>query len=402
MLTIGQAVEIIRENVVVLGCEEVALNESLGRVLAGDFLASEPSPRFDNSAMDGFAVRFADVAVAAVDTPVSLKLIGESRAGVVFSGQAEAGACIRISTGAALPEGFDTVVRVEDTEGGDHEVLIKTASGKGKDVRFRGEEYQAGECLLEKGVLLSARRLAILAAAGAARVTVFRRPRVALLVTGSELAPLGDQPGPGQIRDSNRFMLGGAVTEAGGELVHDARAGDDLGETVRAIEQGLVSAPDLVLCAGGVSVGPHDHVKEAAARAGFTELFWRVKQKPGKPLFFAKKGRTLFCGLPGNPVSAYICFCHYLRPLLAAMSGRTWGYQTISAVAAEDISNRGRRPNLVRVSCGDDPDGLPQVRTVGRQGSHMISSLASADGYVLVEPETVIKAGAQIRVTLLP
>jgi molybdopterin molybdotransferase len=403
MLTIEQAVEIIRENVVVLGCEEVALHEGLGRVLAGDFLAPEPSPRFDNSAMDGFAVRFADLAGAGPDTPVALKLIGESRAGVVFSGQAEAGACIRISTGAALPEGFDTVVRVEDTDtDGEHGVLIKTVSGQGKDVRFRGEEYQAGECLLGKGVLLSARRLAILAAAGAARVTVFRRPRVALLVTGSELAPLGEKPGPGQIRDSNRFMLGGAVSEAGGELVHDARAGDDLAETVRAIEQGLASAPDLVLCAGGVSVGPHDHVKEAVARAGFTELFWRVKQKPGKPLFFAKKGQTLFCGLPGNPVSAYICFCHYLRPLLAAMSGRPWGYQTISAVAAEDISNRGRRPNLVRVSCGDDPDGCPQARTVGRQGSHMISSLASADGYLLVEPETVIKAGARIKVTLLP
>ncbi|MBU0480732.1 MAG: molybdopterin molybdotransferase MoeA [Proteobacteria bacterium] len=402
MISIDQALDIIKKNLFILDSEEIDLENSPGRVLAADFLAPEPSPRFSNSAMDGFAVRFADIAGASAESPASLKVIGESQAGIPYTGQPEEGCCIRISTGAVLPEGFDTVVRVEDTESGDAGVLVKTASRKGKDVRFIGEEYQTGECLLRQGQHLSARHISILAAAGAARVSVFRRPRVALLVTGSELTSVGEAPGPGQIRDSNRLMLGAAVSEAGGVVVHSAIAGDDLAATVQAIEATFADAPDILLCAGGVSVGPHDHVKEAAVRAGFTEHFWRIRQKPGKPLFFAGKEKTLFFGLPGNPVSAYMCFCHYLRPLFAAISGQPWEYTSFTAVAAEEISNRGRRPNLVRVTCIHTPGELPKARAVGQQGSHMISSIVAADGYVLVDSETVIKGGTPIEVTTLP
>jgi molybdopterin molybdotransferase len=375
---------------------------ALGRVLVGDFFASEPSPRFDNSAMDGFAVRYGDVVGATPESPVLLRLIGESRAGIPYVGQAAEGTCVRISTGAMQPAGFDTVVRIEDTESGAEGVLIKRVARRGQDVRCCGEEYQAGDLLLRGGQRLAARHLAILAAAGGDTVAVFSRPRVALLVTGSELIGVAEKPGPGQIRDSNRVMLGAAVAEAGGELVHVGRVGDDLPETVGAIEQVLTTAPDLVICAGGVSVGPHDHVKEAALRAGFKEYFWRVRQKPGKPLFFAGRERTLFFGLPGNPVSAYICFCHYLQPLIGALSGLPWKYRTVTAVSEEDMANRGRRPNLVRVRLGTKKDGLPVVQTCRHQGSHMISSIIKADGYLLMAAEDLIKAGTRVEVILLP
>ncbi|MBU0485677.1 MAG: molybdopterin molybdotransferase MoeA [Proteobacteria bacterium] len=402
MISISEAQDLIKAKLFTVASEELVLEQALGRILADDFIASEPAPRFDNSAMDGFAVRFTDVNVVSPESPLTLQVIGESQAGIPYAGHSEKGTCIRISTGAMLPAGFDTVVRVEDTESGDKGILIKKAPGKGQDVRYSGEEYQRGELLLTRGQRLAARHLAILAAAGADTVKVFRRPRVALLVTGSELAPVAEPLRPGQIRDSNRVMLGAAVSEAGGELVHMGKVSDDLEETTLAIEQVLTISPDLVICAGGVSVGPHDHVKEAAARAGFQELFWRVKQKPGKPLFFAGRKKIMFFGLPGNPVSAYICFCHYLRPLIGVMSGLPWKYQTVTAVADEDIANRGRRPNLMRVRLGAKKDGLPVVQSVRHQGSHMISSIIEADGYLLMEAESRVAAGTRVEVTLLP
>ncbi len=401
MITIEQALDIIKNNSFTLDSEHVDLGNSLDRVLARDLLAPEPSPRFDNSAMDGFAVLHQDVSEASSEFPVSLRIIGESQAGIPFQGKAENGSCIRISTGAVLPKDFDTVIRVEYTESAGNNILVHTAVKKGKDIRYQAEEYQTGDLLLEKHTRITARHIAILAAAGADTVTVYRKARVALLVTGSELTTVGEQPGPGQIRDSNRLMLDAAVSEAGGETVFTGRVVDDLDETIKAIKECSTDA-DLVICAGGVSVGPHDHVKEAASCAGFTEHFWRVKQKPGKPLYFAGRDKTLFFGLPGNPVSAYICFCHYMRPLIGVMSGRPWEYKTITGVMTEDISIKGDRPKLLRVNYSSQEGGLPQIQPVGHQGSHMISSIVSANGYIQAEPGRVIKAGSKIEATILP
>ena len=269
------------------------------------------------------------------------------------------------------------------------------------DIRLAGEEYPRGALILNKATKLTSRHIAILAAAGLDPVRVYRQPGVSLLITGSELVSTGEKPGPGQIRDSNRLMLESAVKEAGANVVSCGHAGDSLEETVTAIEAAAHHS-DLVICAGGVSVGPHDHVKKAALQAGFTEHFWRVRQKPGKPLYFAGRKKTLLFGLPGNPVSAYICFCHYILPAISCMSGLPWVYNSVCGITAEDIVIRGKRPELLRVSCTNRHNAPPSVMALARQGSHMVSSIAAADGYIFVEPGSSINAGTAVEVIIFP
>ncbi len=400
MIEINAALAAVRDNLAASGLETLPIEAGRGRILAGDFYAPEPSPCFDNSAMDGFAVRWDDVDGAGKDCPVSLAIVGESRAGVPFAGEVGPGESVRISTGAMMPAGADTVVRVEDTGDDGGEVKIFAVGRRGQDVRYAGEEYDRGDLLLVKGTRLFARHLAILAAAGVEEVRVFARPRVAVLVTGSELVAAGENLRPGRIRDSNRIMIRAAAVEAGAEVVYHGRVGDDLAATVAAIETAMASAPDILVCAGGVSVGHHDHVRAGASRAGFAEIFWRVRQKPGKPLFLARRGDVLLFGLPGNPVSAYVCFRHYIVPALAKSGGGQWKHQTVLAVCAAPIVNRGKRPGLVRVRLGAGGDGMAEVCGIDRQGSHMLTSIVLADGYVHLAPGQELAAGDRVEVFL--
>lgn len=399
MISIDEAVGAVKKNLPGPGVETVAPDEALHRRIAVDFAAPEPSPRFDNSAMDGFAVRWEDVCGAAEDNPVELEVAGESRAGTPFAGTVGPGQAVRISTGAMMPQGADTVVRVEDTVAGGKGVRIVAVRKKGQDVRYAGEEYRAGDVLIKRGTWLAARHLALLAAAGVAGIEVFARPRVALLVTGSELVSAGEgEPGPGQIRDSNRLMLAAAVAEAGGEVVHQGRVRDDLDATTAAIETAMAARPEVIVCAGGVSVGPHDHVRAASVAAGFSEIFWRVRQKPGKPLFLAGSGKTLLFGLPGNPVSAYVCFQHYIKPALSVLGGGEWGWRRMFCVCGGPMENRGRRPNFARVRIEEGGEGPPRAFPLGRQGSHMLTSIAAADGYVHLGPGEVMETGDAVEV----
>jgi len=400
MIEIEEAIRLVRGSLPKPRVEKVPLEEALGRFMADDFLAPDPSPRFDNSAMDGFAVRFEDVEGVCAEGPVVLKIIGESRAGVPFAGELATGQAVRISTGAMIPIGADTVVRVEDTEGDSDVVRIMAAKRRGQDVRYAGEEYRSGERIVAKGARLSSRHLAILAAAGAGEVAVFARPRVAVLVTGSELTSAGEELQPGQIHDSNRLMICAAVVEAGGEVAHQGRVGDDLAATVAAIAEAEDSRADFIICAGGVSVGPHDHVKDASGANGFAEVFWRVRQKPGKPLFFATKGNRVLFGLPGNPVSAYVCFSHYLKPAIGLMAGGEWQYRRRQLTLAAPLENRGKRPNLLRVSVDSAGGGAGAVYPLDHQGSHMLSSIVAANGYCHLAPGQSLAAGEMVEVFL--
>jgi len=416
MISINEAIAIIKANLPAPRVDEVALLQAVGRTLADNIHAPEPSPRYTNSAMDGYAVRWEDVCDLTPERPVRLTVIGESRAGVPLATgphpsplpggegaslpdppQVGEGQAVLISTGAMLPAGADTVVRVEDTEGDGQTVVIKAAKRQGQDVRYRGEEFAAGALLLVPGSRLSAPQLALLASVGVERLRVFAPCRVALLVTGSELVATGAAIESHQIRDSNTVMLQAAIGEAGAELVSCQRVVDDLEATVAAI---AATTADLILCAGGVSVGPHDHVKTAAEASGFAPLFWRVRQKPGKPLYCAKKGDTLLFGLPGNPVSAFMCFTHYLRPLIAALAGQPFQWPMMEVQAVEDIANPGRRPNMVRVRWAASPSFPHGIRSFAGQGSHMLTSLADAAGYILLEPGQTVLAGDRIRMCL--
>ena len=393
MISIDEAIAILKDNLPPPAVAETPLEQAVGRCLSEDIRAPEPSPRFTNSAMDGYAVRWADLARITPEQPARLVLVGESRAGTPFAGTIAAGQAVRISTGAMLPADADTVVKLEDTREEGHGVVVNVAKKLGQDVRYRGEEFTEGDLLLQRGTRIGAPQAAILAAVGIDRVRTFAPCSVALLVTGSELVGDGAAIAAHQIRDSNLTMLRAAIHESGARLLTSARVADDLAATRDAI--GGVSA-DLIICTGGVSVGRHDHVKEAAEASGFTPLFWRVRQKPGKPLFLARRGNTLLFGLPGNPVSAFMCFTHYVRPVIASLSGQPFGWPTFTAKAAEEIVNRGGRPNMLRVRTVPAPEGGCTVTSGEKQGSHMLTSLAAGDGYVILESGQSISPGEPV------
>jgi len=402
MISIQEALQILQETVPETRVEIVELADADGRYLAESIAAPEPSPRYTNSAMDGYALRWTDVKGITEENPAILRIVGESRAGLPFDMEVRTHEAVCISTGAMLPSGADTVVRVEDTrKQDDAAVKILAARCQGQDVRYEGEEFSCGDELLCAGTKLSARQLALLATVGHHRVKVFTMPRVAVLITGSELASSADKEiKPYQIRDSNSIMLKSALQEAGATVHSCSHVEDELQATIAAISKTLAQGVDYILCSGGISVGNHDHVKEAAEAAGFKELFWRIRQKPGKPLFAAQKNETYLFGLPGNPVSAYMCFVHYIRPLLFSVRGRGMKWNTITAIAAGEIANYGKRTNFIRVKLEQKQGQLPQIIDIKKQGSHMLSSIVKADGYIILEPGLTVQSGRKVNVFL--
>ncbi|MBM9604837.1 molybdopterin molybdotransferase MoeA [Desulfopila inferna] len=394
-ISIAEALAIIKENIPEAAQKKCSLEEGIGKYLAEDITALEPSPRYTNSAMDGFAVRWQDVEEVHPDSPVSLKIIGESQAGMQYTDTVGQGEAVRISTGAVVAPGCDTVIRVEDTRDQGDFVEIHAVKCQGQDIRYRGEEFQEGELLLRRGTKITAARAALLASIGVGKVTVFQPCRVAILVTGSELVSVGESIADDQIRDSNMIMLWAAVREAGGEVVSCIRVSDDEDATRLAIAE---ASADIVLCSGGISVGRHDHVKNAAAANGFDTLFWGIRQKPGKPLYFARRGKTLLFGLPGNPVSAFMCYTHYVRPVIASLNSLSFGWPMVSGEAVADIHNNGKRTNMIRVQLQWRPNGGYSITHAAKQGSHMLTSLAYADGYIILEPDQKLERGERIDV----
>lgn len=395
IISIDEALEVIRENIPESAKITCPLEDGIGRYLAEDIIAPEPSPRYTSSAMDGYALRWQDVLTATPQEPVPLEIVGESQAGQQFDGSVGPGEAIRISTGAVLGEGCDSVVRVEDTVEEGTCVLIQTIRSQGQDVRYLGEEFGEGDLLLAKGTRITAAGAALLTAVGIERITVFKPCEIALLITGSELVVAGQEIGNDQIRDSNMIMLKAATEDAGGVVVRCLRVADEQLATQKAIAE---TEADIIICSGGISVGRHDHVKKAAVDSGFVPLFWRIRQKPGKPLYFARKKDQLLFGLPGNPVSAFMCFIHYVRPLISALNGLPFGWPMASAEAVDDISNSGKRTNMVRVQLKWRPNSGYCISNAAKQGSHMLTSLTHADGYIILEPGQQLNAGERIDV----
>lgn len=392
MISVDTALQILHENIPTPKVEEVSLTTAHGRRLSKNVVAPESSPRYTNSAMDGYAVRWEDCSMASKETPVKLQLIGESQAGVPYDNKVLPGTVIRISTGAMLPTGADSVVRVEDTKEQGDSVEILSKVKRGQDVRYEGEEFGKGDLLFNQGVVLKARELALLAAVGEAVVPVYAPPHVALIVTGTELAN-HDKASikKHQIRDSNSIMLASAARESGALLHSTTHVHDSLKHTIEAVRQAAELDISVILCSGGVSVGRHDHVKDAALEVGFTELFWKIRQKPGKPLFASRLGNTLLFGLPGNPVSAFMCFHNYVRPVLAELQGTKTIQHSITAQAKTQIVNKGSRTNFIRVKIEERPNEIARISLAEHQGSHMLSSIVHSDGYVIMEPGKILE-----------
>jgi molybdopterin molybdotransferase len=387
--SVDEALALVLDSIAPLGAERVPLAEAAGRVVAEDTTSAVDLPPFDRSAMDGYAVRAADTAPG-----VGLTLAGGVAAGEVASEPLAPGTATAISTGAAIPPGADAILQSELATVSGGQVVPAEALTPGLHVRVRGEDVRAGDVLARAGDRLSLPRISALASAGVGSAAVHRRPTLHLLVTGSELLPIGAPPEPGRIHESNGLMVSLLAARAGAELVDHGVAPDDREATLAAVEAGL--AGDVLVVSGGVSVGPHDHVKPAFEACGVEEVFWRVRIKPGKPMWFGRRtrsttasssgtgGETLVFGLPGNPLSSIVCFCVFIEPALRRLAGERGALPRLVpgrlAVPASDAD--GRTTFLTsRIARADD--GVLEATPTDRQGSHMTGALGESEGFAV-------------------
>ncbi len=396
MKTIDEALELVLGGLEPLGAEQVPLVSAAARVAAAPAVSAVDLPPFDRSAMDGYAVRAADTAPG-----VALRLVGGVAAGEVAVAELEPGTAARISTGAAIPPGADAVLQSEHAAEDDGAVTPDRAVPPGMHIRRRGEDLRAGFELAAAGAALTLPRVSALASAGVGSVSVHRRPRLDLIVTGSELLPVGAPPEPGRIHESNGLMVRLMATRAGAEVVDHGVIGDDRDATRDAIAAGL--AGDVLVVSGGVSVGPHDHVKPSFLDCGVEEVFWRVQIKPGKPLWFGRRGSTLVFGLPGNPLSTIVCFAVFIEPVLRRLSGERDARPRLEAgrLTAPAEASDGRTTFLT-ASLRPGADGVLEATPTERQGSHMTGALGESDGFA-VAPDGVgeLPAGAPVDVLRL-
>jgi molybdopterin molybdotransferase len=398
LTTVEEARASVLATVRPLGSERVPAADALGRVLAEDVASELELPPFDSSAMDGYALDANAPSGGGGELPV----VGESRAGAPFGGRIEPGQAVRISTGAVMPEGANAVVPIEHVEivAADQyaEIIRIPATQAGAHVRRAGEDVHRGELVLSAGTELGPAELGMLAALGHTDAQCSRRPRVALIATGDELVPAGEPLGPGQIHDSNAAAIAALATRAGAEPVGRFNAGDSHAATVATLAQ----ADAQVLCiTGGVSVGPHDHVKQAAAEIGFEELVWGVRLKPGKPFYFGVRGDQYAFGLPGNPVSAMVTFVLFARPALRALQGADPSATRSTAVLDGPIRANADRDQAVRCRLHVRDDGF-HAEPTGPQGSHVMSSMLDARALAIIPAgERDLGPGERVTVELI-
>ncbi len=403
MLSVAEALERVLAGVAVLGAESVPLGEALGRVLAEPVVAGREIPPWDNSSMDGYALRAADTETASPEHPVALAVVGEVAAGRVAARQIEPGQAYRILTGAPLPPGSDAVVPQEEVRRDGGHVSLWRAVHRGAYVRPRGEDIRSGDRILEAGSVLRPAALGVLAALGHGRANVYRRPTVAVLSTGDELVAPETPLGPGQIPDSNTYTLCGLAVEAGAVPLSLGIAPDRREELVERFRRGLEA--NVLVSSAGVSVGDRDFVREAVEALGACLDFWKVNMRPGKPLTFGRfggrAGECLFFGLPGNPVSSMVTFELFVRPVLRRLGGhRILGRPRVRARALEPIDNPGSRPGYLRVRL-ESRNGRLGARPTGEQGSAILRSMLLADGLAVVPGDTQIPEGGEVDIILL-
>src|SRR6266699_6981303 len=366
-----------------LAAEAVPLAQAHGRVLAADVAALRTQPPADVSAMDGYAVRAVDVA----KVPVKLKIIGEVAAGHPFRGTVGAGEAARIFTGGVLPPGTDTIVIQENTSREGDAVTVTTPSGKGKHIRVEGLDFKRGAVLLAKGRRLTDRDVALAAAMNHPTVPVHRCPKVALLATGDELVMPGATPGFGQIVHSNGYATMAAARREGCEVVDLGIVPDRLAETVAAVRRARDLGADILVTSGGASVGDYDLVQRALAAERLALSFWKVALRPGRPMMHGRLGPMHVLGLPGNPVSAYVCAVLFLLPLIRQLAGRSdVAPVTESAVLGCDLPANDERADYLRATLAIGPDGVPIATPAPVQDSSMLMLLARADCLLVREP----------------
>jgi len=397
MISVESALEVILKEIKPLGLESVDISSALGRVIGEDIAARGGNPPWDNSAMDGYALRASDAKGASIDAPVKLSVLYDLPAGSVPQGPVGAGQAVRIMTGAPVPQGADAVVMVEKTESGDGFVLIKAEPRGGENIRKAGEDFKAGDIVVKKGSLIRPAEVSMLATVGVPFVMVHKRPRVAVISTGDELCDIIEAPGSGKISNSNGYALAALVAASGAVPIQLGIAKD----TKESLRQKLTAAlsADCIISSGGVSVGDYDFVKDVLKDMGSSMIFWKVAMKPGKPLAFGVIGGKPAFGLPGNPISSMVAFEQFVRPTLMKMAGKTALFrQTFKAALTRDIKIKPGRMNFIRAELKPSESGFT-VTPLDGQGSGMILTMVRANCFVIVpQDSTGFKEGDIVRV----
>lgn len=395
MITVNRAKKLLTENTPRLEGGSLELKHALGFITAQDIYSPIDLPPFENSAMDGYAVRSCDVA----STPTRLKLIGEIQAGDNKDIRLKKGEAVRIFTGAQLPDGADCVVMQEYTRTEDGFVIIEKAGTKNDNIRRKGEETHMGSKVFSMGNILNPPAIALMANIGLSKVDVIKKPIVHLTVTGNEIVAPGTELKPGEVYDSNSFAIRSALESMGITDIGVSKARDSLPAITGSFEK-AVSRCDALIFTGGISVGKYDLVGELFEKAKVETVFYKVLQKPGKPLYFGKLGNKLVFGLPGNPVSSLVCFYEYVYPALRMMSGHTSPFMKEKTLAlGRDIKDARGKVNFLRGKTSANGT----VRPLKHQHSHMLSSFAEADCLIAVPQNTeFIAKGDKVKVHMLP
>jgi molybdopterin molybdotransferase len=408
LLSVEQARERILSHFKPVKTETVSLSASANRVLAVDMIAADDLPLFDNSSMDGFAVRAADTSHAASASRVTLRVVADIPAGSIPTVSIAAGEAARIMTGAQMPEGADTVIPVEDTDFNDRSagtiapktVTISSPARPNENVRPRGMDVHAGDVVLHKGHRINAQTAGILAMLGFGEVEIYKKPRIALLSSGDELLEVNAPLESGKIRDSNSYMLAALIESANAEVIRLGVAKDTREAILNLIEQAVEEHADLIITSAGVSVGAFDFVKEVVESNGKLD-FWRVNMRPGKPLAFGEYKSIPFIGLPGNPVSAFVGFEVFVRDTIGRLSGLLDGDRhTVRVRSEEEINSDGRESYLRAVIY--EQNGVYIAKLTGHQGSGNLLSLVQANALLII-PAGVkcVPAGQEVNAWLL-
>jgi len=379
--------------------ERLHIRAALGRVLAQDVISPVNVPQHDNSAMDGYAVRFADLKA---DAETALKIIGTSFAGKPFEGTTGPGQAVRIMTGAVIPFGADTVIQQERAKASGEQVAVLPVPKMGTNTRSAGEDLRAGEAALKRGQPVRPAEIGMMASLGIGEVAVYRKLRVAFFSTGDELVAIGTPLGPGQIYDSNRYTIHGLLLRLGCEVLDMGVIRDTPQDVERAFKE-AAQAADVVITSGGVSVGEADYVKQILDRLGEV-LFWKIAMKPGRPLAYGKIGNAHFFGLPGNPVAVMVTFYQFVRDALLHLQGQTWitPLPTQKVVCTSPIKKAPGRTEFQRGILARDANGQWSVRTTGDQGSGILSSMSQANCFIILPTdEGNVPAGSTVDVQLL-
>ena len=399
LMPVADALQAVLDGVVALPVESVTLDDAFHRTLAHDVVALRTQPPADMSAMDGYAVRAADASLNA-----KLKVIGEVAAGKPFGRKVGANEAVRIFTGGVVPDGADTIVIQEDAEASGDTVTIKEAARPNRHIRKAGIDFREGDVLIPKGTRLSDRDLALAASANHPHLAVHKRPKVAVLATGDELVMPGSTTGPGQIVYSNGYALRALARHAGAEVIDLGIAADTMEATTAAIRRARELNADVLVTTGGASVGDHDLVKHALESEGTQMAFWHIAMRPGKPMMSGKLKTMRVLGVPGNPVSSYVCSFLFLVPLIRALSGNAaCDHAVESALLGRDLAANDMRQDYLRARLDTDSTGTLRATPVDHQDSSLMANLAKADALIIRPPDApAARKGASVSILRLP